>query len=89
MPLRYFSGLHAEWWPTAGDLWYEGLGGSRVIPAEERLQQLMQRTRARYFIITLNDELAQQADLHQLLQQCVELPASIDGVRIFDLSQRR
>lgn len=29
MSLRYFSGLHAEWWPTAGDLWYEGLAGGR------------------------------------------------------------
>jgi hypothetical protein len=89
LPLRYFSGLHAEWWPTTGDLWYEGLGGMKVKPARERLEQMLQSTKARYFIVTLHDELAQQADLQQLLQQFVELPASIDGVRIFDLFQRR
>lgn len=88
MPLRYFSGLHADWWPTAGDLWYEGLGGTPVMPASERLEQLIQRTRARYFIVTLHDELIQQTDLQLLLKQYVELPASVKGVRIFDLLRR-
>lgn len=89
MPLRYFSGLHAEWWPTAGDLWYEGLAGGKVKSAVERLAQLQQRTKARYFIVTLHDELAQQTELQELLQQYVEMPSTIEGVRIFDLSQRR
>jgi hypothetical protein len=89
MPLRYFSGLHAEWWPTAGDLWYEGLAGGKVKSAAERFGQLQERTKARYFIVTLHDELAQQADLQELLQQYVEMPSTIEGVRIFDLSQRR
>lgn len=85
MPLSYFSGLHAQWWPTAGDLWYEGLAGGRVVPAKERLERLLKEGKGQYFVITLEEEYRQQPDLAKALEKCSELSVHPDGVRIFRL----
>lgn len=87
MPLRYFSGLHAQWWPTQADLWYEGLAGGHVLNARERLNVMLAETRARYFIVTLEDEFMQQKQLVEILQHYRELPTHPAGVRIFELSR--
>ena len=87
MPLRYFSGLHAQWWPTQGDLWYEGLGGGSVMPAKNRLDKIIHDSNVRYFIITLEDEYLQQKDLVQALSHYSELPAHPSGARIFELKR--
>lgn len=88
MPLRYFSDLHAQWWPTQGDLWYEGLGGSKVPSATERLETMLSK-KPRYFVVTLASELEQQPDLVELLQQYQEVPSTWPGARIFDLQPKR
>jgi len=87
MPLRYFSGLHAQWWPTQGDLWYEGLGGGKVLSARERLARMLQNRKARYFVITLEEEFQQQKDLVDVLKKYRELPTHPAGVRIFELAR--
>lgn len=89
MPLRFFSGLHAQWWPTQGDLWYEALGGRRTKSAQERLALMMQQSTPRYFIVSLPVELVQQPDLVELLQQYRQVPTALSGVSIFDLEQKR
>jgi hypothetical protein len=88
MPLRYFSGLHAQWWPTAADLWYEGLQGTKVFSAEERLNKMLAQFKARYFVITLEQEYQQQTYLIELLKRYSELSQHPEGVRIFELKQR-
>ena len=88
MPLRYFSGLHAQWWPKQLDLWYEGLPGGRVFGAAERLEQMLSKVKVRYFIVTLMDEWKAQPELQQLMQQYREVPINIEGVRVFDLEKR-
>ncbi len=88
MPLRYFSALHAPWWPTGGDLWYEGLEGGKVMSAEDRLNKLLSQSKARYFIITLEKEYQQQKDLVELLKHYPELAVHPEGVRIFELKRR-
>lgn len=88
MPLRYFSGLHALWWPTQADLWYEGLEGGKILTAEERLNKLLAHSNAQYFITTLEQEFLQQKDLVELLRHYSELAVHPIGVRIFDLKRR-
>jgi len=88
MPLRYFSGLHAQWWPTGGDLWYEGLEGGKVMSAEDRLNKLLTQSKTQYFVITLEQEYQQQKDLVELLKHYPELAVHPEGVRIFELKRR-
>lgn len=88
MPLRYFSGLHAQWWPTGGDLWYEGLEGGKIMSAEDRLNKLLTQSKAQYFVITLEQEYQQQKDLVELLKHYPELAVHPEGVRIFELKRR-
>ena len=87
MPLRYFSGLHAQWWPTWGDLWYEGLEGGKVPTAVDRLDKLLSQSNAQYFVITLEQEYQQQKDLVELLKHYTELAVHPEGVRIFELKR--
>lgn len=85
MPLRYFSGLHAQWWPTQLDLWYESIGDRQPVSAADRLRQLVSLHQARYFVSTLPGELSQQPELMELLKSWQEIPCAIPGWRVFEL----
>jgi hypothetical protein len=73
--LAYHGWLSTNWWPNAGDKWYEELRDGRVIPDDVRLQHKLAEIRPSHFVITELDELLGQPDLAELLRAryCVQL----------------
>jgi hypothetical protein len=83
MPLRYFGHVHAQWWPTQLDLWYERLDGRVPLTARQRLAYWYERCPFHYFVVTLPEELDKQPELLKLLQEWEEVPCVVPGWRVW------
>jgi hypothetical protein len=85
MPLQFHGRVNVQWWPTQIDLWYESLDGKPAISAQARLDALLSRRPAEYFLILDDEEYRRQPDLVRLLEKRYRRLETQDGFLIYDL----
>jgi hypothetical protein len=85
LSLRYHGWVVTHGWPARVDKWYEGVQGLEAIRDADRLEQLLDRARPAFFVITDLEELTQQLELKELLKTRYAVAHEGNGVLIYDL----
>jgi hypothetical protein len=75
--------VHAQWWPTQLDLWYERLDSIVPMTAQQRMERLLGKHPARYFVVTLPEDLEKQPELLEVLRGWEEVPCVVPGWRVW------
>ncbi|HPH97338.1 MAG TPA: glycosyltransferase family 39 protein [Anaerolineaceae bacterium] len=85
-PLNYYGWVGVRSWPTVADMGVQTLTGSSSATFEARFAEMTRG--ARYFLVTLKDELDAQPELKAYLNDHYPLTEG-DGYWLYDLSKQK
>ncbi|UCC32585.1 MAG: hypothetical protein JSU86_09930, partial [Phycisphaerales bacterium] len=84
-PLAYHAEIAGVNWPSTGEQRTQRMRGRAPLSANERFEQIRQRTSPDYFIVTDGQQFDKQRDLRKLLFTQFPILAQTEGYLIFDL----